>query len=227
MIKDFLTLIFPKVCNACRKALYKSEDCICAYCHYHLPKTNFHLNKENPISKTFWGRAAVEEATSLYYFNKGTKVQHLIHQLKYRGKKEIGYSLGKHYGVELKNSRSFSTIDLVIPVPLFPSKQKKRGYNQSELFAKGLAESLSVESHSEVLIRKLNSQSQTKKTRFDRWKNVEFVFEVTKPEVLHGKHILLVDDVITTGATLEACANRIIEVPGSKVSIATIASTLF
>jgi ComF family protein len=220
-------MIFPKVCCACGKSLFRNEDCICTYCHYHLPKTNFHLASDNPIAKLFWGRANIHSASSLYLFNKGSKVQHLIHQLKYRGKKEIGISLGKYYGRELKNAPLFSSANIVIPVPLHKKKLKKRGYNQSDTFAQGLSESLEIENGTSAVVRTHASQTQTKKSRFDRWKNVEEIFRVTDPARLEGKHILLVDDVVTTGSTLEACANRILEIPNTKVSVATIASTLY
>ena len=218
-------MIFPKVCHACGKSLYKKEDCICTHCLYHLPKTNYHLYPDNPVVKLFWGRTHIFSASSMFSFSKGGKVQNLIHQLKYRGKKEIGTSLGKHYGNELKTSPMFSSADVVIPVPLHIKKLKKRGYNQSETFAQGIAESMKAENPAGVLIRARASETQTRRSRFARWKNVETVFKVAAPEKLHGKHILLVDDVVTTGSTLEACANKVLEVPGTKVSVATIAYT--
>ncbi|MBI4946784.1 MAG: ComF family protein [Bacteroidetes bacterium] len=226
MLNDFLSLIFPKVCAACGKSLLKSEESICTYCLYHLPKTNFHLYNDNPVIKLFWGRTNIFSASSLYTFSKGSKVQHLIHQLKYRGKKEIGVSLGKYYGRELKTSPLFSSSNLVIPIPLHPKKLKKRGYNQSETFAQGIAESMQAENGSNLLIRTHYSETQTRKSRFARWENVEEIFKVVSPEKIQGKHVLLVDDVVTTGSTLEACANKILEVPDTKVSVATIASTL-
>ena len=226
MFNDFLSLIFPKVCYACGKSLFKTEDCICTSCLFHLPKTNYHLFSDNPVVKLFWGRTNIYSASSLYSFSKGSKVQHLIHQLKYRGKKEIGTSLGKYYGKELKTAPMFSSANIVLPVPLHPKKLKKRGYNQSETFAQGIAESMDAESPNGILIRTYASETQTKKSRFERWKNVEEIFKITSPEKIEGKHILLVDDVVTTGATLEACANKLLEVPNTKVSIATIATTM-
>lgn len=225
MLNDFLSLVFPKVCYACGKSLYKKEECICTHCLYHLPRTNFHFYGDNPVVRLFWGRTNIFSAASLYSFSSGSRVQRLIHQLKYRGRKEIGASLGKYYGRELRIAPLFSTVDLVVPVPLHHRKQKKRGYNQSEPFACGLAESMGAESAQDALIRTSASVSQTKKTRYDRWKNAEEVFRVSAPERLRGKHVLLVDDVVTTGATLDACAGKILEVPGTKVSAVTIAYT--
>lgn len=227
MLNDFLSLIFPKVCAACGKSVFKYEESICAYCLYHLPRTNFHLYPDNPVIKLFWGRTNVSAASSLYLFNKGSKVQHLIHQLKYRGKKEIGISIGKYYGKELKNAPLFSSASVIVPVPLHARKLKKRGYNQSEAFARGIATSMNAELPDNILIRTHASGTQTRRSRFERWKNVESIFKVTAPEKIQGKHILLVDDVITTGSTLEACAEKILEVPGTRVSIATIASTMY
>src|SRR5688572_7975230 len=131
MLKDFLSLIFPKVCCACGKALYSSEECICMLCHYHLPKTNYHLDPDNPIVKLFWGRSDIHSASSCYKFSKGGKIQHLIHQLKYCGQKEIARTVGKFYGSELKEAELFKPVNMIIPVPLHPKKLKKRGYNQS------------------------------------------------------------------------------------------------
>ncbi|MFH1004622.1 MAG: phosphoribosyltransferase family protein [Bacteroidota bacterium] len=176
--------------------------------------------------KLFWGRVDIFSATSLYGFLKGGKVQHLIHQLKYRGKKEIGVSIGKYYGNELKSSPLFRGMNIIIPVPLHPEKLKKRGYNQSETFAHGLSKSLEIENENDLLIRAYSSETQTKKSRFARWKNVESIFKITQPKKLQDKHILLVDDVVTTGATLESCAHKILDVPGTKVSVATIACTM-
>jgi ComF family protein len=226
MLHDFLSLVFPKVCYGCGKSIFKNEECICLHCHYHLPKTNFHLVPDNPVMKLFWGRVNIHSASSLYLFNKGGTVQRLIHQLKYRGKKEIGVSIGKFYGRELKTALLFSSVALVVPVPLHRIKLKKRGYNQSEAFASGLAETLELENCNTALARVRMAETQTKKSRYERWKNVENIFQVIEPAKLKGKHILLVDDVVTTGSTLEACAQRILEIPGTKVSVATIASTL-
>ncbi len=181
------------------------------------------MEKDNPIEKIFWGRVPLNAAASYYSFTKGGKVQHLIHQLKYKGQREVGVTIGDLYGYELKQSDNFNTVDLIIPVPLHKRKIKSRGYNQSEAFAEGLSASMNVKTDFRTLYRALDSASQTKKTRFLRWKNVETVFHVKDEITLQGKHILLVDDVITTGATLEACVHALQKIPGVKVSIATIA----
>lgn len=223
MLNDFISLIYPKNCASCGNSLFKHEECLCTFCRYHLPKTNFHLQNGNPVEKLFWGRADIVSAVAYYAFGKGGKVQHLIHQLKYNGKKEIGLTVGKLYGQELKQSGKYELIDTIIPVPLHEKKKKKRGYNQSEYFAEGLSKSLHVSTDTTTLIRANESETQTKKSRFSRWQNVESIFHVAEPEKLTNKHILLVDDVVTTGSTLEACALTLLKISDVKVSIATIA----
>jgi ComF family protein len=223
MLKDFFSLIYPHVCAACGRSLYKNEYSICTFCYFQLPRTNFHRDNDNPIAKIFWGRINIHSAASYYNFGKGGKVQQLIHQLKYKGRKEVGVSIGKLYGNDLRKAPNFCTVDSIIPVPLHPGKQRKRGYNQSECFAEGLSQSMKVTTDFKSLRREAAGSSQTKKSRFSRWENVETAFQVKEPEAIYGKHVLLVDDVVTTGATLEACAASLLEVPGVRVSIATIA----
>lgn len=221
-LNDFFALIFPNFCSGCGNTLSKGEEVICTFCQFNLPQTNFHLEKNNPVEKKFWGRVNITQAAAFYFFQKASKIQHLLHELKYKGKKEIGVKLGKMFGSHLKNSE-FSSVDIIIPVPLHPSKERKRGYNQSDLLAQGLSETLNKPWSREIVRRVKATESQTKKTRMERWKNVEEIFEVKKPELLHDKHLLLVDDVITTGSTLEACGNALLQAKNSKLSIAVIA----
>lgn len=220
---DLLWLIYPELCVACDKPLNSGEKCICTSCRFHLPKTNFHSEPVNPIIKHFWGKVKVEAAAALFLFTKGEKVQHLIHQLKYQKRKDIGVFLGELYGYDLKKCDPFGCVDVIIPVPLHPKKLKKRGYNQSECFAEGLSLSLKVPCDVKSLKRKKETQTQTRKHRFERFENVNSVFAVTNPDLVQGKHILLVDDVITTGSTLVACAEALLEVPGTRVTIAALA----
>ncbi len=222
--QDFISLFYPNNCVACQNALYRNEYIICTSCLFHLPKTNYHLEKDNPISKIFWGRSDIEIAASFYFFIKAGKVQHLIHQLKYKGKKEIGIFIGELYGKELLKSEFFQNIDVIIPVPLHPKKEKKRGYNQSEMFGIGLSTSMQIPLDKTTLIRTYASETQTKKSRFKRWENVNEIFDLQNADLLENKHTLLIDDVITTGATIEACANMLKKIKDVKISIVSIAA---
>lgn len=226
ILYDLFAIFFPRTCAACETTLLKHERVICSYCEYNLPRTGFHNDADNPVSRAFWGRANIERAASFFYFNKGSKVQTAIHKLKYKGHREVGLRFGELYGKELQKVPAFETVALIVPVPLHPKRKRKRGYNQSECFAEGLAMTMNATINTKALIRTVASQTQTKKSRMSRWDNVSEIFEVKRPEELAGKHILLVDDVMTTGATLEACAMRILAVPGTRVSIATIACAL-
>lgn len=221
MLNDFFNLIFPKLCCACNNSLLKNEYIICLNCIISLPKTNFHLNKENPVNKVFWGRVQIEMATSFYLFTKKSRVQRLLHQLKYKGSKEVGAVVGKFLGYELKDAEYFSGIDFIVPVPLHKNKFKKRGYNQSEWISKGVAEAMGISINTETLFRKEDSQTQTSKRRYKRWENVGEVFGVANNS-LDGKSVLLIDDIVTTGATIEACAQVLIK-HNCKIFLATIA----
>jgi ComF family protein len=218
---DLLHLFYPEVCMACGNSLYKNERCICSYCLYHLPETDFHQNIDNPVMKHFNGKIHITAAGSLYYFNKGQKVQKLIHNLKYQNKPEIGHFLGILYGNKLKQKNLFSEVEAITAVPLHYIKQRKRGYNQSELFGIGLAEAMGKPFLSDMLQRVNNNSTQTKKSRYERWENINSAF-ISKKNYEYS-NILLADDVITTGATLEACAKAISADGTRKVSIATIA----
>ena len=208
---------------ACGKSLYKYEECICLYCRYHLPRTNFHNDAENPVSKLFWGKVPVHSAAAYYYFQKGGKVQHLIHQLKYKERREVGICIGELYGKDLSSSSLFNKVDVIIPVPLHPKKLRIRGYNQSEMFAEGLSRSMKIPINTSVLIKTTATETQTRKSRFSRWENVKEVFHLENTVILENKHVLLVDDVITTGSTIESCINMLLEIPGIKVSVAAMA----
>ncbi len=223
MFDAFLSLFFPSICLSCSKSLLNGEDCICTYCRYHLPQTIYHLEKENPLIQHFWGKVPIHSAAAYYFFQKGEKVQHLLHQLKYQGRKEIGVKLGEIYGFDLKQSTLFNTVDLVIPVPLYLKKEKKRGYNQSTTFAQGLSKSMGITTDTDTLARVKHSETQTKKNRFSRWENVHEIFVIREGIHLENKHVLLVDDVITTGATIEACAQELNKIKNIKISIASIA----
>jgi ComF family protein len=222
---NFLTeLFFPRLCVVCGDKLIEQEHWICLHCLHHIPRTNFHLDRENRVAQLFYGRVQIEYATSFFYFSKGSQYQSLLHNLKYKGMKELGAEIGKHFGIDLMQSEDFSTIDVICPVPLHPSKEKKRGYNQSWWIALGISGQMGKELSANNLKRVTATETQTRKSRFERWQNVEGIFELSNPEAFSGKHILLVDDVVTTGSTLEACAQTILSQTNAKVSIATLAT---
>jgi ComF family protein len=223
MFTDFIDMLFPRTCLTCSGLLEKNEELICTHCRYALPQTNFHLHADNDLARKFWGRVQFKYAFAYLRFVKTGKVQTLLHHLKYYGKQEIGETLGKWYGYELKKSQFAQEFDLVLPVPLHPSKLKKRGYNQCDSIAKGLAEGLGIAWSSQILARDKANVSQTRKDRIERWENVEAIFSVQQPESVRDKHILLIDDVITTGATLEACCFPLQNVGCKSLSIAGLA----
>lgn len=222
-LDDIVNLFFPNVCLACGETLNRQERIICLSCQLKLPETGFHLHEENPVSRVFWGRVNLNAATSFLFFNKGGNVQKLIHSLKYRNRKEVGIYLGELFGRSLIQSPLYEHIDFVVPVPLHPKKYRKRGFNQSEMIASGIAKSMKTNTDFSNLQRIVNTDSQTRKSRYNRWENVKGVFAIKAPEHFEEKHILLVDDVLTTGATLEACASTLLEINNTKVSVATIA----
>ena len=222
-LSDFLTLFFPEICYACGDSLVQSESLICATCLHQLPFTNYHLEPDNKLAKQFWGRVNIKSATAFLYFNKGGKVQNLMHQLKYNNQPQIGILLGNLYAKHLIASHKFENINAIIPVPLHPKKQKKRGYNQSEKFGIGLSKSLGIKLEN-LLVREKFTDTQTKKSRLQRLDNVEEVFAIRKGEEISGLRILLVDDVITTGATLCACSNVLLAYGAKTVDLATIAA---
>ena len=223
IIDSLLYLLYPELCMGCGNSLVEGEKVLCAYCEGKLPRTRFHDDDKNMIQQLFWGRAIISKATSFLFFRRKGLVQQLMHQFKYKNEREVGAYLGKLFAQELTSSEAFSSIDCIVPVPLHPDKEKKRGYNQSEVIGAGMAEVFGVPMYTSVLRRKIFTKSQTKKARYERWENVSSVFEVSEKETISNKHILLIDDVVTTGATLEACAQKLIEEAQTEVSIATLA----
>ena len=222
--KDFLDLIFPRNCPQCGKALFDFEPCLCTICQGSLPVANFHLRPfDNELTSKIRGLTQVNRAMAFIRFSKKGKSQQLLHQLKYRNKPEIGEEMGRLYGLTLKNSGYMHEWDLIIPVPLHPMKQKRRGYNQSEKFANGLSKVLEVRVEN-FLERRKFTETQTKKSRLKRLENVDEVFDLLEGESVNGLRILLVDDVITTGATLCACANVLLAYGAKHVDLATIAA---
>jgi ComF family protein len=223
ILTDTLHLFYPHICLGCGSDLIDKKNLICLYCINELPHTNFAWHENNPIEKIFTGRIKIMAAHSEFYFSKGTLVQHLIHQLKYNNNKEIGYYLGELMGNSLLRSNRFSNIDYLIPLPLFADKEFKRGYNQAEIICQGIHLSTQIPVMLNNVVRIHPTETQTRKHRAERWENVDGSFSCKNPSSLKGKKLLLVDDVITTGATLEACGQVILQVPGTSISFASLA----
>lgn len=221
--ESLLHLFYPNVCNYCQRPLAQEETVLCLHCILILPRTQFHLYKENKATQIFIGRVPVETAVSFVYFTKDGMMQDLLHQFKYNGKKEIGTILGKLFAEDIKDCSWLKEIDVIVPVPLHKKKERLRGFNQATVFARSLGQALNIPLLENVLQRRKYTESQTNKSRKTRMINMEGVFEVMESGALIDKYILLVDDVLTTGATLESCALECKKVSGTKISIATIA----
>jgi len=224
--KDLLHLFFPHHCTGCGSDVIADTQMLCLQCLAKLPETNFFGAAGNPVEKTFYGRLNLQAAGAAYYFTKDSLVQHLIMQLKYHDNKEIGTYLGKLTALQMQQTDRFSSIDCIIPLPLNNKRQQKRGYNQAALIAEGISGVLNIPVITNAVKRKLFTETQTKKDRTSRWQSMQDVFEINNASLIENKHVLLVDDIITTGATLEACGNVMLQVPGLKLSIATVAWTI-
>ena len=223
VVEAIAHLFYPQLCAGCGNDLQGTGQVICLRCFDQIPVTNFHLHAANPVEKIFWGRVAVTAAASYTYFTKDSMMQQLLHGLKYQGRKETGIFFGRKIGAALLDSNRFLDLRAIIPVPLHPKKEKKRGYNQAAVIAAGISEKMQLPLVTDSLLRTGASETQTHKSRVERWHNIAGLFKVSKDRELTGKHVLLVDDVITTGATLEACAAELLKTEGTRVSIVTIA----
>jgi ComF family protein len=220
--ESILHYLFPHVCEGCGTDVLATEHFLCLKCLADLPKTEFQFYPNNPVEKIFWGRLPIASATAYCYFTKGSTMQHLMHQLKYKGNKEIGVYLGRLMGHALADANRFRYVDALVPLPLFSAKEKKRGYNQAAALCEGMAEAMNKPVWKDVVVRTVHTESQTKKNRTERWQNMEGRFELVKPEKIEGAHVLLVDDVVTTGATLESCGLALLQAQGTRLSLATL-----
>lgn len=222
----FLHLFYPHNCEGCGSDVLPADQFLCARCRHYLPATNFFAQHGNPVEKLFYGRAGIEQAGATYYFTKNSLLQHLLIQLKYRGNQDAGYFLGRMMGQSLARSERFARVDALLALPLNPKKQQLRGYNQAALLCDGISEVWQKPVLENAITRTRFTETQTLQNRISRWQNMEGVFAVTQPALLRNKHLLLVDDVITTGATLEACGSSLLAVDGVKLSIGAAAYTV-
>ena len=221
---SFWSLLFPRCCVVCGSPLSRGEECLCTCCNINLPRTGFHLRKDNPVECLFWGRIpGLKRASSFLFYRKGSDFRRILHLLKYGGYKELGEVMGRYMAAELSSGGFFDGVDMIIPVPLHRKKQKLRGYNQSEWIARGLASVTGIPLCAECMIREKNTETQTRKSTFERWENVEGIFRLCDTVHFEGKHVLLVDDVLTTGATTVACASAFARVSGICISVLTLA----
>ena len=224
-LHDLALMAFPDNCLLCKKNLSSDEKDVCFTCIDSLPETGYHTLYDNPVAQHFWGRVPLVHAAAYLYVQESNITQDMIHLLKYKGKKKVGIKLGRLYGYKIKEEGSlFKDIDLIVPVPLHDKRKKERGYNQCDYFAQGLSEILQIPYLPDAVCRIRENISQTKRTRYDRWENVEGIFQLAQPGSVKGKHILLVDDVVTTGATIESCVSALLSGEEVRVSVATIAT---
>lgn len=224
---DFTHLFFPHNCLGCGSDVLANGAVLCMQCFSQLPDTGFIQQPNNPVEKIFYGRTNIQAAGSAFYFTKESMIRNLMVELKYRDNKEAGYFMGKLLGMQLAATERFNTVDAIVPLPLNAKKERKRGYNQAAVIAEGIQAEWSRSILTKAIGRKIFTNTQTQKGRIERWENMQDVFEVTDAGALAGKHILLIDDVVTTGASLEACAAPMLQVPGVTISIATVAYTTF
>ena len=223
LLKDVSRLFYPVICPGCGNDLFNQNANLCLKCITQLPHTGFANFDNNPVEKIFAGRIPILAAHSEFYFTKNSIIQLLMHELKYRGNIQMGLYLGALLGESLLKSERFKTFDYLIPLPMHPQKEFKRGYNQAEIICKGISESTNIPLLAKTVLRKKQTETQTRKHRTERWDNVFDSFNIEEPESLYNKKIILVDDVITTGATLEACGNNILKIQGASIGIAALA----
>ena len=219
VLRDVASLFLPRTCLACGRVLLENEGCVCLACRYNMPLTNFAKRKDNPIKLLFENVLPVESATAMFWFVGGTEWQRIIHNFKYHGRWFFAQKMGEWLGEELLDSGNFDDIDLIVPIPLHYRRRLRRGYNQSEQLALGVGRKMGVECDFRSVRRRHYNDSQTSKSRSERWDNVEEIFDVRRAERLRGKHILLLDDVLTTGATMASCASAIVKACEGNVRI--------
>jgi ComF family protein len=225
ILKDLFLLFYPKLCANCEHQLTPNENVLCTFCRHDLPLINDTNYSDNKIIRSFYGKVDIQKANSLLFFRKAGITKKLIHELKYEGNEEVGSFFGNWLGEILKENKEFAMIDCIIPVPLHPKKRRQRGYNQVTKFGESLSFYLKKPFIETILLRTSTAKTQTFKARFERFNNIDTKFQLKNTTALTNKHILLIDDVITTGATLESCAKELQKTAGVKISILTMAYT--
>ena len=225
-LRSLLHLFFPHTCCGCNTELLTEDILFCLYCEAFMPLTRFEYFASNPVEKIFWGRVEIQAAAAHVYFTNGSSIQQSLHLLKYKKRKQVGEYFGIRMGMAIRQSNRFSQCEVIIPLPLFAAREKKRGFNQAKLIAEWISTQLHIPVISDAVIRFKKTETQTNKSRIQRWKNMESTFKIRDQQSIRGKHILLVDDVITTGASLEACALVLQNIEGVRVSICCLAYTV-
>lgn len=223
ILNEINNILLPRVCFGCNAQLSRGENILCTVCRHEVPLTDYNYSDENPVDRMFYGRIPIKKAVSFLFFTKKGVVKELLHFLKYKNQERVGDFLGEWCGASIADERDLKSVDIVVPVPLHFKKQKKRGYNQVTLFAKSIANAIKAEYRDDILIKVNNTKTQTKKNRLLRWENAQEVFEVNAPTNKDFHHILLVDDVITTGATIEACAKKLHSLGNISISVLSMA----
>lgn len=225
-IKDifngFLDTLFPRICPVCNKVLLSHEKHLCTKCHIDIPRTRYHLQDFNAMEQLFAGKTPIEKAVGYFFYEKGNPYSNILHDIKYRNKPQLGQHVAKLFAQELISQDIFKDIDCIIPVPLHHRKKTQRGYNQSEYIAKGFSEVFDIPVYNDIIVAHKSHESQTNKGIYERWLNTQNIFSAHDTQTIENKHILIVDDVVTTGATLLSAALTIASVPGIKISLATL-----
>lgn len=220
---SLLHLFFPRRCVVCGANLIEGEEAICTRCNIDMPRTNYHKLKDNPVERMFWGKIPLERATSYFFYRKGSDFRKILHLLKYGGRKELGAVMGRFMAADLQSADFFRDVDVIVPVPLHPRKRRARGYNQSDWIARGVSQLTGIPADTAAVVREKQTETQTRKSAFERWENVNGIFSLRHPEVFAGKHVLIIDDVLTTGSTTVACADVFRHVEGIRISVLTLA----
>lgn len=226
LLGSLFALFFPRYCAVCGTTITRTETLLCTRCDLHMPRTNYHLQPDNNLEKHLWGRLTPERATAWFFYSKGSPYTNLLHQLKYEDQREMGRLMGRRLATEILASGFFTGIDLLIPVPLHPKRMRQRGYNQSEWIARGIADITGIAIDNALLVRQVNTETQTRKTRFGRSVSMEGVFAPAPHYTCQATHVLLIDDVITTGATIIACAEALLKANSVKVSVLAVGATV-